>query len=488
VKVLVQRLPGSAPHHAIAACALAAAAVRLPFLRLGLGPDEGGYAFVAEQWARGATLYRKAWVDRPQGLLVVYRLLLDVAHTAWAIRLGAVLFGTCITVLVGAIGWMLVGPRAGVASAAVYGVAGVAPHVQGFTFNGELAAALPATAAVAAAVAWRQSRRPALLLLAGACAGIAPLMKQSGFDGLVVAAAVVLLAPAPWRRRTASAGVLLGSGSLPLAASALHGWAVGWGSYWFAVVGYKLGASSGASLDVARRLARLGSSLQVAEQDLLPVATVAVVGLALALLRRTSWVPALWLLAALLGVNTASLYWAHYYVQLIAPLSLLAGIAATSTRSRLLPPLLVCAAVLPVLLFVVRLESMSRRQEVSVVPYYGQYLTDERVAQLLRTDSRPGAAIYALDSEADLYFLAGRPAAFPYLWGHPLLEIHGALAELRKLLQSPARPAWLIVYRTPDRVDPSGRLEQVVARDYRFWRRIAHTRITILRAVARPVV
>ena len=67
---------------------------------------------------------------------------LTLGHSPWAIRLGAVVFGAAITLLVGSIGWMLKGPWAGAAAAAIYAVVGVGPHVQGFTFNGEIAAAL----------------------------------------------------------------------------------------------------------------------------------------------------------------------------------------------------------------------------------------------------------------------------------------------------------------------------------------------------------
>ena len=35
-------------------------------------------------------LYRGVWVDRPQGLILAYRVLISIAHSAWAIRLGAV--------------------------------------------------------------------------------------------------------------------------------------------------------------------------------------------------------------------------------------------------------------------------------------------------------------------------------------------------------------------------------------------------------------
>ena len=47
--------------------------MRLPFFDAPLTADEGGYAEAARLWGRGATLYRDIWVDRPQGLILVFR-------------------------------------------------------------------------------------------------------------------------------------------------------------------------------------------------------------------------------------------------------------------------------------------------------------------------------------------------------------------------------------------------------------------------------
>jgi len=116
---------------AFAAIALLAAALRVPFMWAGVGADEGGYAFIAHEWAGGAHLYRDLFVDRPQGLIVLYRGLTDIGYHAWAIRLGAVLAGTLLTLLVGAIGWMLRSRSAGIAAAAIFAVAGVAPRLEG---------------------------------------------------------------------------------------------------------------------------------------------------------------------------------------------------------------------------------------------------------------------------------------------------------------------------------------------------------------------
>src|SRR5207302_1348522 len=62
---------------ALAGTAVLAALARVPYLTAGVGPDEGGYAYVARQWARGLTLYRDVWIDRPQGLLSIYRVIYE---------------------------------------------------------------------------------------------------------------------------------------------------------------------------------------------------------------------------------------------------------------------------------------------------------------------------------------------------------------------------------------------------------------------------
>ena len=86
----------SRPRTAVAAGVLGVAAVtllvRLPLLGLPLDPDEGGYAYIAQRWADGARLYSpQAWVDRPQGLMLLFRGIDTVSYSALAIRLTAVL-------------------------------------------------------------------------------------------------------------------------------------------------------------------------------------------------------------------------------------------------------------------------------------------------------------------------------------------------------------------------------------------------------------
>lgn len=476
---LGSRLDAAAAAAAIAGSVATAALVRLPFLSTGIGPDEGGYAYIASRWAQGARLYGLDWVDRPQGLMVAYRLLLDIGHSAWAIRLGALLFGCGITLLLGIAGWLLAGPRAGAAAALVYAVVGVAPHLQGFTFNGELAAALPSTAAVTAALAWRRDRRLVWLVLAGAAGATGILMKQSGFDGLAMAAFVVLADRRAAGRRGAAA-LLLGA-AVPLGLSAAHGLLVGWSNYWFAVVGYKLSAPSGASTSLATRLTGLGWSWGAAERDLLlPVAVAAALAVTAAIRGRSLRVPLVWLAAAFAGFNAASLYWPHYYVQLLAPLALLIGVGVASAPGRATALAALALVVGPALFRLNTLDQMSTLAREHVIPYFGQYLRDEAIARQVDRYTRPGQPIYALDSEADLYFLADRPADFPYLWAHPLEEVPGALGRLRALLDGSKRPSLVVVFRSPRVVDPTGKLSRILAGGYRPLEEVGRTGVELL--------
>ncbi len=450
-------------------CAVVAAGLRLPFAFAGLTPDEGGYAYVAQQWSRGEPLYDVAWADRPQGLLVAFWLLLTIDDEAWAIRLGAVLCGAGITALLGAIGWQLRNAATGITAAAIYAVVGVGPRVNGFTFNGELAAALPATGAIAASLCWRSTGRKRWLVAAGLAGGAAVLMKQSGFDGLLVAIVVILIASTGWRARRRALAVLLASASVPLAASMLHGWTTGWRDYWYAVVGYRFDSSS--ALALGNLLDRPGRFLATADDAWFDLGPVVLVALAALVLAGRQWrplvVPACWLGAALLGFHSGALYWRHYYVQLIPPLALLATMAVTSVPARRSRSILIGMAVLPVAVSLVTLAAMPAERRDRLIAHRRPFQEDQRLAAQLRDHAGPDDSIYVLVSRAELYFLVGLPSRYPYLWGHPVQEIPGALDRLRALLASERRPEWVIEFTPPNAVDPSGRLARALRRHYR---------------------
>jgi 4-amino-4-deoxy-L-arabinose transferase-like glycosyltransferase len=450
----------------IAALAVLAAALRLPYVWTGLSTDEGGYAYVAQQWSRGARLYDTAWLDRPQGLLLTYRGLLALGESGWAIRGLVVLIGSVMTVLIASIGGLLAGRRPAIAAAAVYAVVGVAPHLEGMTLNGELLATVPATASVAAALQWRRSRHAAWLLGAGVLAGLALAMKQSGFDGLVVGLAIALGVAGAWRARLGAAAVFLSGFAVPIIALVVDGWSRGWSRYWTALAGYQLSSFDSAHNNADTRWTELVGSLPFMLWDLGAVIVIALLGLWL--LPRSGRAPLVWwLVAGLVAVNLGGSYWTHYYVQLLPPLVLAASYAAVAVAARGLRFALAAVLVVPALAWMVAVLPLSTQVRERAIPYFASSIADRHIAAAVDAETQPGQRIYVLESEALVYFLAQRPTAYPYLWGMPIKKIPSAITRLRTMLEANDRPI-LVILDTPDAnsVDPSGGIASDLARYY----------------------
>ena len=446
----------------ILAAGVLAVLLRVPFLGTGLSTDEGGYAYVAQQWSRGADLYGTAWLDRPQGLLLTYRALLAIDDSGWAVRLGMVLAGAVVTVALGAAGWLLVNRATGITAAFLYAVVGVAPHLEGMTLNGELLAAAPATVSVALALWWwRGPRSPWWLAAAGVLAGAALTMKQSGIDGVVVGATLLLLT-----RRWRAAAVFAAGVALPLLACAAHGLATGWPAYWDALVGYQLAALGSDSSNAGTRWTDLGRHAGDIALDLTVVAVVAVFGWR-ALDRPGRWITGGWLAAGLIGVNLGGSYWPHYFVQPLVPLVLLAAAAVTALRRPRWRVAVAAALVLPTLVWLAALVPMSAGDRSQTVPYDALAARDDRIAAVIRASTAPDDEIYVLESEAYLYFAAQRRSPYPYLWGKPIDKIPDALPRLRAMLNSPQRPALVVLDTPPDAVDPTGGIAAALAAHYR---------------------
>ena len=91
---------------------VAVTAMRARFFFSPMTTDEGGYLAVARAWFHGADLYGKVWVDRPQGLLVVYGILDRVGlGNTFGIRLLALAACVLGMLACGHIAWTLVGER-----------------------------------------------------------------------------------------------------------------------------------------------------------------------------------------------------------------------------------------------------------------------------------------------------------------------------------------------------------------------------------------
>lgn len=452
----------------VAALSVLAMLVRRPLFGVPLDPDEGGYAYVAHRWAQGAGLYGNLWIDRPQGLMIVFRAVTDVSYTAAALRTVAVLAGVVLTLGVAAAGWAVGGRRAAIIGGTIAAVVGAGSFIEGYELGGELLGSAIGTCGVALALWWSRERLGRRwLFVAGVVCGLAPLMKQSMLDAAVALICIVIATGRYRELVVAVAGLLIA----PLIA-VIWGWRTGGQEWWFAVVRFQLARSSAGGMHA--HLARIMHSLQGVSVDLAGLSCAAALALAFTLRSSGRWPLVAWLGAAIVCAAAGSAERPHYWVQLVAPLAVLAGAASTGVSRHgykvlLEVTVLVLALALP-LARLAQLSVASPTQRASrVVPRTNpQRLAQAAVARWIDTNTAPTDTVYAFVAEADLYLRTGRSTSFPYLWLAPVKYVPGARLRLQHWLSSGDAPDWVVVYQPPEAVDGTGPLAGILATHYRL--------------------
>jgi 4-amino-4-deoxy-L-arabinose transferase-like glycosyltransferase len=451
---------------ALAAAALASFVLHLPFLTTPLSVDEGGYGYVARWWASGADLYGDVWVDRPQGLLLLYR---------WAealpgsdrldIRLMAALWSCAIAVVLGLLITQVAGRRAGAAAALLSGLLSTSPVIEGFSANGELMATLPALVALALTARWQARGRLRLMFAAGLFAGAAFLVKQSGYDGGL--AAGLWLALAAWRGWRPAGEALRALGALALGVAliiglaALHGALTGFHDWWFAVADYRLSVESVATGSVSEKFSLFTDSLRTAGPVVGAVFVLALPGLWLALRRPQTVLLALWFGLSLTGFALGGLFHGHYYVGPLTPLCALAALALAAVPLRAGLALGVLALVLPVYKAWPSYTASGTRERSLASTSDSRIVSDGAVGRYLNAHTKAGDTIYAMYADAGLYLASGRRSPYPYLWFLGIEHIPGALQRLRDTLAGPDAPRYIAVYQQPRTIDKSDREDAI---------------------------
>lgn len=425
-------------------------ALRVPFLDAPLTSDEGGYAEIARLWARGHGLYGANWVDRPQGLLIVFRILLSAGiTTSVGLRLFAAALSAVLVLLAFSIGALTGGTLSGLVAGALTATAGASPFIEGFTLSGELIASVLAAAAVLAFVLYQPSERPGWLVVAGLAAGSAWMVKQSFFDAAV---AIAVCLWGSWRRVPLFALAVL----VPVLAGVVGS---GDPAAWYrSVIGYSLDASGGQS--PWQRLTHLGGSLLPASKALLAVSILAALGWP-----RAPKLLRVWLVVAALGVLVGGNLRPHYYLQLVAPLALVAAFVRAAPRIRV--ALAAAAGAVAVLFAVPLWGATDAAQARTIWPADRHLQSDAAVARYVESHTSASRRIYVLWAAADLYYLADRPPMSRYLWLHNVQTINGAVAAIRRGLAA-GRAELVVAEQSPSLADPSGRTAAVLRRRYRL--------------------
>jgi 4-amino-4-deoxy-L-arabinose transferase-like glycosyltransferase len=444
-----------------------------------LTPDEAGYGEVARLWSEGAELYDDAWVDRPQGLVLVFRVVLWVSSSPEAMRALAILLALGVLLLTACIADRLVGRRVAVYAVLFMGTAGASPFIESFTLSGELLASLFAVATMLVFVLYLDRRSLWLVALAGVLTGCAVLMKQSGFDaGLAVV--VYLL----WKERDRGgirAAALLGAAALvPVAIAA--GTAPDFANWWHAVVTYRTESESIWNGPLGKHVLLLAAGLRAAALALAVPIVLSIGGWRLA-----PTLVKLWFAAGLVGIAGGGNFWPHYWIQIVPPLCIIAALrlrelvdSGDLRRPVRVLPLALATAFCLVMTFAALAGNEQRRVRL-VLPGEQLRLYDDDIAAYVRARTEPGERVLIVPPiGAPIQFLADRPPAYRYMWYRPAKSIPGAVPELRALVRDRTVRV-VVVLADPAAVDPQGVTTALLRRNYEVVKSIGPTAVLVRR-------
>lgn len=435
--------------------------------------DEGGYLAVARAWFRGADLYGKVWVDRPQGLLVVYGVLSRVGlGNTFGIRLLALAACFLAMVACGHIAWTLVGESARIPTMWAVGIALSIAQIEGFIANAELlscAVGALGCAAILLAVWSRGAPDFRLLFMGGVIAGCAVTLKQSGFDATAAACVGVLVAAfhEKWRVRDVARSVAaIGAGmSVPVGLVLLHASLTGFRDWWYAVAGVRIQhASALASADWAK--------LRVTGRVVAPIVIVALVcalPLFVRMVRghvRAAIVLSTWSTVAVGAFLMGGLFHRHYWVILMFPFATVVGITFSTIRTRSIAAVVIVASLAFPFVETARAVRMSDTEVAANLDDDTRIVLNEHIADWFGTHDPGHGTVWAMCASSALYALIDQAPPFRYSWFAYFAATPEALPMLHDWLESDGRPEYIVQVQSARRCDPSGRLAEIVDANY----------------------
>ena len=459
----------------ITGAALLSVLVRIRFVFTPISSDEGGYLAIARAWRHGADLYGTVWVDRPQGMLLVYRLYDMVDGNEDRLRIIALVFGAVAVVAVAHAVRVLSNERAGVVAGLALAVLSASPAIEGYAANGELLSSTLSAAALAVGCTVLVGRRSGRwMVVAGVLGGIGWSIKQSGVDGpmaigvwLLVAAVIGWMS---WRTALVRLAQLAVGAAAVIALLALHGALTGWADWWYAIIGYR--SSQRSALTGARwdRIAKTGwDALRLFAPALIAAAVAALLANtrgARVFRNRQSWIVPIWLLMAVFTFVVGGQFFHHYWVILSFPVAALTGLAIGAVPKGRTVVLLAALATVPAVVGAASVAVLSRHDVPIAISNEPRPLIAEHVGHYIRDHKEPGDSFYALCAAAHSYAHSGIDPEYRFLWIDGVHQGQDAQKDLHELFLGENPPTWVAAFDKPLSCDPSGIVLDVLATAY----------------------
>ena len=417
-------------------------ATALPFER-----DEGEYLWAATIATRGSIPYRDVFLQKPPGIIHVYRALLAITDgSPRALHLILLAVYVLTAAGIGAIAWRLTGRAvATAASITLYALSLSTPLYQASAANTESFVVLATVVAVYALIKARETGSLAWIALVGVGVGVAITMKQTAApSGLWLLAALAFVAPRTKRWRWLLVAALAATVVLAIV-----------------FLPYVVAGAGREMLDaiVWHNLEYTTAKLEHTQLDVtvfhVALWLAALIGLALLFRKRDWWSLAVlggWTLSAWIGVSAGAVYRGHYFLLLLPPIAILAAFTLASA-SRLIRiaavPLTIIYWVLSSGLQWTANEATLAGQRYHTLMFQNTHL----VGSWLR--EQPDRSLYVLASEPEIYYYADAVPATRYVIQNPLFGGFTSSSERQREVWAGiqrSHPRWIVTVFPPDAI------------------------------------
>lgn len=463
----------------LAAIAVVLLAVRLTFLHEPLERDEGYFACIGQEILRGGIPYKDAIDMKPPGVFYYYAAAIaSFGKSVESIRLFTALYSLGTLAAVFWLARRLAGPMAGFVAALMFALYSPAPLMQGSSGNSEVVMILPLMLSACFLLLADERKSRGFLAASGLFAGLALLVKTVALPYLLL-----LLVCSLFLRINGDSAAqrFLNALFFTLPPTLLAGLTLAYFHFrgalnefiaWNVTIPFIY--SKGGGVD---SLGFINVAETLAPELLLP---------ALASFSTAVWIvwkkreprlvaTALLLPAACLGVWLPGKFFAHYFIQLIPFMSVLAGIGFAELfrhkgKARYLAAFAAFAAFLAYPANDYLLFTAKAPEDVSIMKYGKTFAESERIAVYLQRNTRPTDYIFQWGFEPELYFLADRPIPGPYISSTIFESITNKQEAVRHLVRGlvTRKPAYIVVQ--PKWADYPGQDEvrQILMMNYRF--------------------
>lgn len=436
--------------------------LRIPIAAIPLERDEGEYAYIAQRWMQGDLPYRDAFNQKLPGAFVAYAVIERVfGTTPSAIHWGTHIYTLGTLALLFVLGRRLSSTAGGLAASAFAAVMIADASVLGNAANTEVFMLLPLTGAMLAACLAVERDALGWAFGAGVLSAAALLCKQVALPN--VAFYGLLMAVATRRRVNSALLFLLGVSCMLLPVVgyfALHGALY---DFYDATIGHNLRYAAQRSLAAYPSILWRGGKPFLYTFWPLMLLAVAQVGSGVwgvggrvsvnggrarhptphtphptPRSRRPTLLVLAWFAASFLGTASGGYFEAHYFMQLIPPLAMLAGMCVHAmnlpglTRLGARPARAVLvAAVILVAILGKPWYYLPGDPDAKARRLYGNnpFVESAAVGRFLAAHSEPADTIFVLGSEPQILYYAERKSASRYIIAYPLVT---AFADARE--------------------------------------------------------